>query len=458
MIKKILVANRGEIAVRIIRACRELGIETTAVYSEADKDSLFVTLASQAVCIGPASPSLSYLNMNNIIAAALNTGCEAIHPGFGFLAENPEFARKTAENGLIFIGPDPETIEMMGDKIRAKKLMRDSGVPVIAGSDGEVRTAQEAALTAQQTGYPVIIKASNGGGGKGMRQADSPEEIDSAFAAASAEAAASFGSAVMYVEKFIENPKHIEVQILADNYGSTIHLGERECSMQRKNQKILEESPSRSVSPQQRQMLGEAAAAAAAAAAYKNAGTVEFVMDKDGLFYFIEMNTRIQVEHPVTEMVCGIDIVREQIRIASGIPLSFTQDDISINGHSIECRINAEDPENGFMPCPGKIEYLHFPGGYGVRVDSALYSGCEISPYYDSMIAKIIVHAKTRNEAIQRMRRALEELLVIGVKTNLGLLYMILYNPDFIRGTYDTGFIDANIKDILKPVEKDMML
>ncbi len=458
MIKRILVANRGEIAVRIIRACRDMNIETVAVYSAIDKDALFVTLATQAVCIGPAPANQSYLNGANIIAAALKTNCEAIHPGFGFLAENADFARAVRDHGLIFIGPDAETIEMLGDKIAAKSLMKKYKIPVVPGSNGVVEDIAAAQKIAEKIGYPLIVKACNGGGGRGMRRVSGEQELADAFETASAEALACFADKSVYIEKLIVDPKHIEVQILADNFGNIIHLGERECSLQRNNQKIVEEAPAKVLSDEQRKHLGEVSIRVAMAANYKNAGTVEFVLDKEGNFYFIEMNTRIQVEHPVTEMVTGIDIVREQIKIASDMELSYTQQDVVINGHAIECRLNAEDPENNFAPCPGKIDYIHFPGGFGVRIDSALYSGCEISPYYDSMIAKVIVHGKTRNEALLRMRRTLEELLVTGVKTNLGLLYMILYTPDFIMGTYDTGFIEKNLQMILQPVQNEMML
>jgi acetyl-CoA carboxylase biotin carboxylase subunit len=458
MIKRILVANRGEIAVRIIRACRDMNIETVAVYSLADKNALFVTLATQSVCIGPGPAAQSYLKADNIIAAALQKDCDAIHPGFGFLAENADFARAVQDNGLIFIGPDPATIEMLGDKISAKKLMREHQIPVVPGSLGIAADLDAAKEVGQEIGYPLLIKASSGGGGRGMRKVMSEAELADAFDTASAEALACFGDASVYIERLIVDPKHIEVQILADHFGNIIHLGERECSLQRNNQKMFEEAPAKTLNQEQRQELGEIAVRVAAAANYKNAGTVEFVLDQQGNFYFIEMNTRIQVEHPVTEMVTGIDIVREQIRIASQLKLGYQQEDIVINGHAIECRINAEDPENNFASCPGTIDYIHFPGGFGVRIDSALYSGCKISPYYDSMIAKVIVHGKTRNEAILRMRRTLEELLVEGVKTNLGLLYMILYAPEFITGTYNTGFIEKNLDTILKPVEKDMRL
>ena len=458
MLKRILVANRGEIAVRVIRGCRDMGIETVAVYSEADKDALFVTLATQAVCVGSNRAADSYLNQNNIIEAALKTGCDGLHPGFGFLSENSDFARKLKENDLVFIGPSPEVIDQMGHKSAARKLMIENKVPVVPGSDGLIDTAKEAAQIAESLGYPVLLKAAAGGGGRGMRRADSAGEVRQAFETARAEAVSCFGNGDMYMEKLIINPRHIEVQILADSFGHVIHLGERECSIQRRNQKMLEESPSTAIDSATRQKMGEAAVQATKAAGYENAGTVEFVLDAERNFYFIEMNTRIQVEHPVTEMITGVDIVREQIRIASGLPLKYTQRDISFTGHAIECRINAEDPENGFRPCPGTVKYLHLPGGYGVRVDTAAFSGCEISPYYDSMLAKVIVHGQTRKEAIRRMRRALEELLTDGVKTNLSLLYMILYNPDFIRGRYDTGFIEKHLDNLLKPISEDKVL
>ena len=458
MFNKVLIANRGEIAVRIIRACREMNIETVAVYSTADKDSLAVTLATRAVCIGGPRAADSYLNIDHVLTAALGTGCDAVHPGYGFLSENPRFASLTAEHGLIFIGPDASVMGQMGDKNTARALMRGCGVPVVPGSQGLVTDPAEARATAADLGYPVLVKATAGGGGRGMRRADSPEELEGALAAASAEALSCFGDGGVYLEKLILNPRHIEVQILADRHGHVIHLGERECSIQRRNQKMLEESPAARLSEETRRAMGEAAVAAARAVGYTGAGTVEFVVDGKGSFYFIEMNARIQVEHPVTEMVTGVDIVREQIHIADGQPLKLTQEDIRPTGHAIECRLNAEDPQQGFLPSPGTIGHLHLPGGYGVRVDTPLFSGSEISPYYDSMVAKVIVCGKTRREAILRMRRALEELVVTGVKTNLGLLYMILYQPDFILGRYDTGFLDAHLESLLKPVEREMML
>ena len=458
MLKRVLVANRGEIAVRIIRTCREMNIETIAVYSEADRNALFVTLATKSVCIGGNRATDSYLNMNNLIVTALKTGCDSVHPGFGFLSENSEFARLVRENGLIFIGPAPEVMDRMGNKSAARELMREYNVPVVPGSDGTVDNSDEAITIAEKLGYPVLVKASSGGGGRGMRRADSAQELPRAFDEARAEAVACFGDGSMYIEKLIVDPRHIEFQILADNFKNVLHLGERDCSIQRRNQKMLEESPSKALTSELREKMGAAAIMAATAAGYTNAGTVEFVTDSEGNFYFIEMNARIQVEHPVTEMITGIDIVREQIRIASDLPLRMTQEEVTFSGHAIEVRLNAEDPENNFSPCPGRIEYLNLPGGFGVRVDTAMFSGCEISPYYDSMIAKIIVHGHTRNEAILRMRRALEELLAVGVKTNLGLLYMILYNPEFIKGRYDVGFIERNLDNLLKLVSKDMTL
>lgn len=458
MIRRVLIANRGEIAMRIIRACREINIEMVAVYSEADRDSLFATMATESVCIGPARATESYLNQRAIITAALKTGCDAIHPGFGFLSENADFAELAVENGLIFIGPSADVIRQMGDKSAARELMRKSGVPVVPGSIGTVKDADEAANVAHEIGYPVLIKASAGGGGRGMRRADSCDDIDTAFHEATEEAKAAFGDGSLYVEKLIINPRHIEVQILADEHGNVIALGERECSVQRRNQKMLEESPSKAISLEQRKHLCDIAITAAKAVNYHNAGTIEFVLTETGEAYFIEMNTRIQVEHPVTEMVTGIDIVREQLRIASGMELAFKQENVTISGHAIECRICAEDTENNFAPCPGTIDFLHLPGGFGVRVDSAIYPGCVISPHYDSMIAKIITHGRTRSEAIFRMRRALEELVVTGVKTNLGLLYMILYQPEFLSGSYNTGFIEENLDKLLAPIEKDMML
>ena len=450
MFKRILIANRGEIAVRIIRACRELGIETVAVYSTADATALHVQLATKAVCIGPAKAAQSYLNQTAILTAAVESGCEAIHPGYGFLSENDEFADLCAQCGLKFIGPSGDVIRKMGNKAAARELMIKAGVPVVPGSDGVIESAEDALKVAERIGYPVLLKASAGGGGRGMRRVFSPEELPAAFASAQAEAVACFGNGEMYLEKLVLSPRHIEFQIMADQQGHVVHLGERDCSIQRKNQKLMEESPSKALSPELRQAMGEAAVTAARACGYEGAGTVEFVLDKENHFYFIEMNTRIQVEHPVTEMVTGIDLVREQIRVSAGLPLSFTQEDVVIRGHAIEVRVNAEDPANGFRPCPGKTEFIHFPGGCGVRVDSALYNGFTLTPYYDSMVAKIIVHGPNRLTAVRRMRRCLEELVVEGYPTGADLAYLILYHSDFLRGCYDTSFIEENLDDLLQ--------
>lgn len=449
MFKRILIANRGEIAVRIIRCCREMGIETVAVYSAADQTALHVQLADRAVCIGPAKAADSYLSPSRILSAALATHCDALHPGFGFLSENSDFARRCTENGIVFIGPAADTMDRMGNKQAARRLMLENHVPVVPGSHGRVDSAAQAARIAGEIGYPVLIKAAAGGGGRGMRRAFSPDEITAAFDTARAEAVACFGDGEMYLEKLILNPRHIEFQILADTHGHTLHLGERDCSLQRRNQKMLEESPSKALDEDLRQKMGEAAVAAARAAGYVSAGTVEFVLDKEGHFYFIEMNTRIQVEHPVTEMVTGVDLIREQIRIAAGLPLSFSQADVQLQGHAIECRINVEDPAQDFRPCPGRVDFLHLPGGCGVRVDTALYTGYEVPPFYDSMIAKVIVHAPTRLQAIRRMRRALEELMIDGMQTNADFAHLILHHPAFVKGEYDTGFIEHNLKELL---------
>lgn len=454
MFKRILIANRGEIAVRIIRCCREMGIETVAVYSTADAQALHVQLATQAVCIGPEKSADSYLNIKNILSAAVTTDCDAIHPGFGFLSENSEFARLCEQCGIVFIGPDADIIDAMGNKAAARKLMIDNAVPVVPGSDDRVDTADKAKEVAERIGYPVLIKAAAGGGGRGMRKAFSPDEIETAYNTAKSEALSCFGDDEMYIEKLILNPRHIEFQILADKYGNTVHLGERDCSIQRKNQKLIEESPSKALSDELRAKMGADAIKAARAAKYYSAGTIEFVLSETGEYYFIEMNTRIQVEHPVTEMVTGFDLIKEQIRVAAGMKLSFTQEDVQLRGHSIECRINAEDPENGFRPCPGKIDFLHFPGGNGVRIDSALYCGYEAGPYYDSMVAKLIVHAPTRLQAIRKMRRCLEELIIDGITTNADLAHLIMHHPDFIRGRYNTGFIEKNLDDILSWVKE----
>ena len=450
MFKRLLIANRGEIAVRIIRCCREMEIEPVAVYSTADREALHVQLASQAVCIGPPKAADSYLNMPNLLEAARATGCDAVHPGFGFLSENSEFARLCTECGLRFVGPPASVIDAMGNKTAARRLMKAHGVPVVPGSEGRVDTAEEAVRLAEQLGYPVLVKAAAGGGGRGMRRAYSADELPDAFRTAQAEALSCFGDGEMYLEKLIVNPRHIEFQILADSHGHVVHLGERDCSIQRKNQKLMEEAPSKALTPSLREAMGQAAVEAARAAGYQSAGTVEFVLDGQGHFYFIEMNTRIQVEHPVTEMVTGLDLIREQIRIAAGQPLSVKQEEVRLHGHAIECRINAEDPAADFRPGAGTVSFLHLPGGCGVRVDSALYTGCTLSPFYDSMIAKVIVHAPTRLEAIRRMRRALEELVVEGVATNAELAHLILYHPDYIKGAYDTGFIGQHLDELLK--------
>jgi len=444
VIHRVLIANRGEIAVRIIRSCRDMNIEMVTVYSEADRDALHASLATKSVCIGPPKASDSYLNQQAIITAALMTGCDAIHPGYGFLSENPEFAELVTKNDLCYIGAPADAIRSLGNKSTAKKLMRECGVPVIPGSEGAVYDINEALSAANTAGYPVLIKASAGGGGRGMREASNDQELKTAFEEAGTEALAAFGDGELYIEKLITNPRHIEVQLIADNYGNVVTLGERECSVQRRRQKLLEESPSKAVTPELRSKLSGYAINAARAAGYINAGTVEFVLSPDGGVYFIEMNTRLQVEHPVTEAVTGIDIVREQIRIASGLRLSMADNDIKLNGCAIECRICAEDPEHNFAPSPGHIEFVHLPGGFGIRVDTAIFPGCEVSPHYDSLIAKIIAHGKTRNEAIYRMRRALEELIIRGVKTNQALLYSIMFSPEFLSGHYDTGIFEKS--------------
>ncbi len=441
MFQKVLIANRGEIAVRIIRALRELGIKSVAVYSKADEDALHVQLADEAICIGPAPSKDSYLNMQNILTACLSSGCQAIHPGFGFLSENPEFVHMCERLNIKFIGPEAEVIQKMGDKAAAKATMKNAGVPVVPGSDGEVKSLEEAYAAAEKIGYPVMVKASAGGGGKGIRLVTEKGQMEHHFVAAKAEAKAAFGNDGMYLEKFIEEPRHIEFQILADEYGNIVHLGERECSIQRKNQKVLEEAPAFFLQDTIRTQMGETAKKAARAVGYKNAGTVEFLVDKHQNFYFMEMNTRVQVEHPITEMITGIDIVKEQIRIAQGERLSYVQEDIVLNGHSIECRICAENPKENFRPCPGEITGLHIPGGPGVRVDSAVYQGCRIPPYYDSMIAKIIVHAANRKEAIVKMRAALAEVIIADLETNEDYLLSILKDKDYMEGNFDVSFL-----------------
>jgi acetyl-CoA carboxylase biotin carboxylase subunit len=447
MFKKILIANRGEIAVRIIRACREMGIQTVAVYSEADKEALHVMLADQAVCIGPAKSKDSYLNMQNIISATVLTGATAIHPGFGFLSENSSFARMCADCNITFIGPDADTIDLLGNKSKARETMQNAGVPVVPGSEGELESVKDAALLAEQIGFPVMIKASAGGGGKGMRAVYSADDLENLYNSAKAEAKAAFGDDKLYMEKLIVNPKHIEFQILADSFGNAIHLGERDCSVQRRNQKMMEEAPSPLMNKELRKIMGGAAVKAAKATGYVNAGTIEFLLDQQGNYYFMEMNTRIQVEHPVTEMVTGIDMIKEQIKRAKGERMSFEQKDIVIRGHAIECRINAEDPKRGFLPCPGRVENLLFPGGNGVRIDSALYPGYVVPPCYDSMLAKIIAYGKDREEAIQRMKRALSELVVEGIQTNTEFQFELLERDEIISGRYNTGLIEGMKKN-----------
>lgn len=447
MLKKVLIANRGEIAVRIIRACRELGILTVAVYSEIDKTALHTELADEAVCIGPAKAKDSYLNMQNIISAAVLTGAQGIHPGFGFLSENATFATMCEECNIKFIGPDAVTIDMMGNKSRAREIMIKAGVPVIPGTDGLIDTAEDAKREADRIGYPVIVKASAGGGGKGIRIVMVPEDLEKAYEMAKSEAEAAFGDGSMYMEKFIEEPHHIEFQILGDDFGNVVYLGERDCSCQRRNQKVLEEAPSLLLNEKTRKSMGEAAVNAAKAVNYKNAGTIEFLVDKHGEYFFMEMNTRIQVEHPVTEMITGVDLVKEQLLIASGEEMSIKQENIKINGHAIECRINAENPSKGFTPSPGKITLLLLPGGNGVRIDSAVYPGYSIPPTYDSMIAKLIVHGKDREEAIAKMKRALHEFVIEGIDNNIDFQLEILNNEKFVSGHFDTSFI---AKEILK--------
>ena len=443
MFRKILIANRGEIAVRIIRAARELGIDTVAVYSTADKEALHTLLADEAVCIGPAKSTDSYLNMNAVLSAAVLTGAEAIHPGFGFLSENSKFATMCEEVGIKFIGPSGAVMDLMGDKINARAQMIKAKVPVIPGSDGEVHTSEEALEVAEKIGYPVMLKASAGGGGKGIRKVEKPEDLVAAFESASSEAKAAFGNGAMYMERVIYPARHIEVQILADQQGHVVHLGERDCSLQRNNQKVLEESPSVAIGKTLRQQIGEAAVRAAESVGYENAGTIEFLLDEaKGEFYFMEMNTRVQVEHPVTEFVTGVDIVKEQIKIADGQELSFSQEDVEIRGHAIECRINAENPAFNFAPSPGKISSLYLPsGGVGLRVDSAVYPGYTIPPYYDSMIAKIIVHGENRFDALMKMQRALYELEIDGVVTNSSFQLDLISDPNVIAGDYDTAFL-----------------
>ncbi len=441
MINKILIANRGEIAVRIIRACREMGIETVAVYSEADREALHTQLADEAICIGPAASSESYLNMEQIISATITSGADAIHPGFGFLSENEKFVKMCEQCKITFIGPGSEVIGKMGNKSQARNTMVAANVPVIPGSDAPVFNAEEGFLVAQKVGFPVIIKASLGGGGKGMRVAQKQEDFKQAFQTAQKETQMAFGDDSMYIERFVVNPKHIEFQILADSFGNVIHLGERDCSIQRNHQKMIEEAPCTKISEELRQKMGEAAIKAAKAANYVNAGTIEFLLEENQNFYFMEMNTRIQVEHPVTEWVTGIDLIKEQIKIADGKPLSYQQSDIHITGHAIECRINAENPKKNFRPSPGKITEIYLPGGKGVRIDSAIYSGYTVPPYYDSMLAKLIVFAKNRKEAISKMQSALGEIIIEGIDTNVDYQYDIMSHPKYQSGDITIEFI-----------------
>ena len=441
MIRKILIANRGEIAVRIIRACREMGIATVAVYSEADKNALHVKLADQAVCIGPAPSNKSYLNVKAILEACCLTGADSIHPGYGFLSENVAFAKMCSEMGINYIGPSYELIELMGNKSKAKETMKKAGVPVVEGSEGNVESLQGAKEVANKIGYPVIMKAVSGGGGKGIRIANSEEELSRYYDVIRAEAKSAFNDDSIYIEKYIQHPRHIEIQVIADKHGNVAHLGDRDCTVQRKNQKMLEETPSDYIDEKLRQKMEKVSVKAIEKIGYTNAGTIEYLVDKEGNFYFMEMNTRVQVEHPVTEMVTGVDLVKEQINIASGKKLSKEVRELNIKGHSIECRINAENPDKNFMPCPGKITGLHIPGGNGIRVDTAIYQDYVIPPNYDSMIAKLIVHGKNREDAINKMKSALGEFVIDGITTNIDFLYKILENPEFIKNDYDTSFI-----------------
>lgn len=446
MFQKILIANRGEIAVRVIRACRNLGIGSVAIYSKEDKDSLHVPLADQRVCIGEGPARNSYLNMERIIMAALNMGVDAIHPGFGFLSENAEFARLCAEHGLVFIGPSPEVIDRMGNKSQARKTMMEAGIPVVPGTREPVYDAAEGERLAENIGYPVMIKASSGGGGKGMRVARSKADFDIQFSLAQRESVNAFGDDTMYIEKFIDDPRHVEIQIIADQMGHVVSLGERDCSVQRNHQKLIEEAPSPAITEEIRQQMSRDAVHAAEVAGYTNAGTIEFIMDKEGSYYFMEMNTRIQVEHGVTEMVTGTDLIIEQIRVAMGEPLSFRQEDIQIKGHAIECRINAEIPEKNFRPSPGLVKHMHLPAGNGVRVDTALYTGYQLPSEYDSMIAKVIVHAPDREAALQKMRTALNEMVILGIETNLDFQFQLMRHPIFCEGKAHTGFIEQLMK------------
>ncbi|MCR8928349.1 acetyl-CoA carboxylase biotin carboxylase subunit [Priestia megaterium] len=443
MIKKLLIANRGEIAVRIIRACKELGVESVAVHSQADRDSLHVQLADEAYCIGPTSSKDSYLNFTNIMSVAMLTGCDAIHPGYGFLAENADFAELCRECNVTFVGPSPEAINKMGTKDVARETMREAGVPIVPGSTGIVESVEDGMSIANDIGYPVIIKATAGGGGKGIRVAKNEQELIKGITITQQEAATAFGNPGVYIEKFIEDFRHVEIQVLADSHGNTVHLGERDCSIQRRLQKLIEETPSPALDEKTRELMGDAAVKAAQAVNYTGAGTVEFIYDyRENKFYFMEMNTRIQVEHPVTEMVTGVDLIKEQIKVANGETLPFTQEEVTFNGWAIECRINAENPEKNFMPSPGTIQMYLPPGGYGVRVDSAAYPGYAIPPYYDSMVAKLIVHAPTREEAIERMKRALDEFVIDGVATTIPFHRKLLNHEKFVSGEFNTKFLE----------------
>ena len=445
MIKKILVANRGEIAMRIFRTCRVMNISTVAVYTHVDRGALHVRYAEEAYCISESPEDTSYLKPELILSIAKKTGA-AIHPGYGFLSENADFARRCEEEGVIFIGPSADIISKMGIKTEARKIMREAGLPIVPGTETPVQGIDEVKKVANEVGYPIMLKALAGGGGKGMRLVRTEEEVETALRLSQSEAGTSFGNDAVYIEKYIENPHHIEVQIMGDKYGNVVHLYERECSIQRRNQKVIEESPSSVLDERLRKEMGAVAVRAAKAAAYENAGTIEFLLDKQKRYYFMEMNTRIQVEHPVTEMVSGVDLIKEQIYIAAGLPLDLTQEEITLRGHALECRINAEDPKKNFMPCPGKLGQIHLPGGFGVRVDTAIYGGCEISPYYDSMAAKVIVHDRTRQGAIQKMRSALGELVLEGITTNLDFQFQILDDEDFINGNFDTSFIEKKFQ------------
>ena len=449
MIEKVLIANRGEIALRILRACREMGVQTVAVHSTADADAMHVRLADESICIGPPAAKDSYLNTHAILSAATISAADAIHPGYGFLSENADFAAMVEEHGFTFIGPSPDHIRLMGDKIAAKKSVSDAGIPVVPGSDGEVISLDEARKAAEVTGFPVLIKASAGGGGRGMKVANSAAELDEAYTTARAEAQQFFGNGAVYMEKFLSRPRHIEVQVLADHHGTVVHLGERDCSLQRRHQKILEEAPSPALNNSERETIGAIVSDAMRKIGYRSVGTIEFLYE-DGEFYFIEMNTRLQVEHPVTEMICGLDLVREMIRLAGGAPLGFTQDDVKFNGHAIECRINAENPET-FAPSPGRIGDYHAPGGLGVRIDSALYSGYSVPPHYDSMIAKLIVHGTNRNECLMRLRRSLSEYVIDGIETSIPLPQKLMSSASFVNGEYDIHWLEAFVSDDGEP-------